>query len=584
MKRLALLLAVGLGGCTGSIGELPGSSGGQPATPGTPSQPGSNNPVPGNQPPGAQPGNEPGAGNPTPPPSAQVACPTNGGQTVGRRALRRMTNAELETTIRTTFGIDAKAWAGLTVPPDAASEDGFTNNVDHLKVGTEYARGSLESGRKVAALVASDAVLPRLLPCAATGGAACATTFVETFGSKLYRRPLTAAEKARYVALFDKVGKAGDWKAGVYWATAAMLQSPNVIYRSELGEPDGKGRFKLTGYEIASELAYTLTGGPPSDALLKLAADNRLSTADDVEAAARELVFEGATVRPAFRDVLLRFSDQWLGLATLSNLKKDDTAFPDFKADIQEALGEETRRLLTSVLLEEKGGMSKLLTAPYTFVDAKLAKYYGFGTPGADFTKVDRPAGWGIGVLAQGSMLAIESHSVTTSPTKRGYMVRSRLMCNTPPPPPPVVGNLPEPTEAETTRQRYEQLHAGVQECKGCHQLMDPIGFAFEHLDASGRYREKEGKFPIDASGVVTSTSAGDLAFNGPTELANKIAGLPEISDCAAAHIAAYALGASRESATCLTGTATDELRKGGSLVDFFVRLTRSDHFRLRQQ
>jgi len=170
-----------------------------------------------------------------------------------------------------------------------------------------------------------------------------------------------------------------------------------------------------------------------------------------------------------------------------------------------------------------------------------------------------------------------------TSPTKRGAFIRTKLMCGVIPPPPAVVGNLPEPTEAETTRQRYEELHSADASCRACHQLMDPIGFAFEHLDATGRYREREGRFDIDDSGVVTGTSAGDIAFRGPTELATALARLPEVSDCLAAHIAAYSFGISRESATCLINSAADGLRGGGTLVDFFLALARSDHFRYRQ-
>jgi hypothetical protein len=365
-----------------------------------------------------------------------------------------------------------------------------------------------------------------------------------------------------------------------------MLQSPNVIYRTELGEADGS-RFKLTAYEVASELSYAFTGGPPGAELLQLAASNRLSTPDQLEAAARALIIDPATqaVRPAFRDVLLRFTDQWLGLASLSNLKKDDMAFPDFNGQIQEALAEESRRFISSVVLEDKGSVKELLTAPYTFVDARLAKFYGYGTaPATGFARVDRPANWGVGLLAQGSMLAIEAHSLHTSPTKRGYLVRTGLMCGVVPPPPPVVGELPEPTEAETTRKRYEQLHVADPGCKSCHQLMDPIGFAFEHLDATGRYRAKEGNYDIDDSGVLSNTSAGELPFRGPSELARALAPLPEVSDCVAANLSAYLVGLSPHSATCLVNSATEELRRGISLIDFAVRIARSDHFRLRQQ
>jgi hypothetical protein len=186
-------------------------------------------------------------------------------------------------------------------------------------------------------------------------------------------------------------------------------------------------------------------------------------------------------------------------------------------------------------------------------------------------------------LLAQGALLSVESHSKSTSPTKRGFFVRTRLLCQPVPPPPPVVGDLPPPTEGETTRQRYETLHAADPGCKSCHQMFDPIGFAFEHLDATGKYRPKEGKFDIDDSGHVSSTSQGDLAFRGPTELATKLAGLPEVSGCVASFMAAYAFGVSQENASCLVRSATLELQKGKSLLDFYVSLARSDHFRLRQ-
>ena len=96
---------------------------------------------------------------------------------------------------------------------------------------------------------------------------------------------------------------------------------------------------------------------------------------------------------------------------------------------------------------------------------------------------MNRPADWGVGFMSQGSMLSVLANGISTSPTRRGHMVRSTLMCTTVPPPPPVVDPIPEPTEAKTTRQRYEELHAGNAACSGCHKLMDPIGFAFEHLD-----------------------------------------------------------------------------------------------------
>jgi hypothetical protein len=194
-----------------------------------------------------------------------------------------------------------------------------------------------------------------------------------------------------------------------------------------------------------------------------------------------------------------------------------------------------------------------------------------------------RPAGWGVGLLAQGSLLSIGAGSVSSSPTKRGHLVRDRILCNKVPPPPPVVAELPAPTEAETTRQRYEVLHLSDTNCKTCHALMDPIGFGFEHLDAAGRYRAKEGRFDIDDSGMVIATSAGTLPFRGPEELARALAPLPEVADCLADFVTGHAFGIDHGEAGCVARTATEELRAGKiGVVDYYVRLARAENLRTR--
>jgi predicted ester cyclase len=313
------------------------------------------------------------------------------------------------------------------------------------------------------------------------------------------------------------------------------------------------------------------------------AAGNRLSTPDQIEAAARALVYDaGGQVKPAFREVMFKFADSWMGLSSLSNLEKDRNAFPDFTPEIQDALAEETRQFLATVLFEEKGNATSLLTAPYTVVSAPLARYYGLPGGAAGFAKVPRAPGTGLGLLAQGSLLSVESHNVSTSPTKRGNFIRSRILCGIVPPPPPVVADLPPPTGAETTRQRYEVVHLQDNTCKACHKMFDPLGFAFEHLDATGRYRAKEGRFDIDDSGEMIDTSAGTIPFRGPAELSTALAKLPEVSSCMASYMAAFAFGLSQQNASCLVQSATNDLRGGMSLVDFYIRMARSEHFRTR--
>jgi len=585
MIRLAPWVTLGtvLAGCTGAIGDPSGRNGDPSPTGGSVTGTGATGTM-GATGAGGSTVVDPPPPPPPGPPSAQITCPATPTEIVGHRALRRLTNAELETTLRSTFNLSTAQWPGVNLPSDAASLDGFTNNVDALTVGPDYASGTLDGGKTIAALVSADPLLTQLLPCSTKGDAACADTFVSTFGAKLYRRPLTAAEKGRYLALYDKISKQSDFKTFVYWATTTMLQSPNLVYRSEIGAPDGADRFQLTPYEVATELAYTFLGGPPTADLTQLAAMNQLSTPDQVEAAARALVFDAQTVKPAFRELVLRFADQWLGLTGLSNLKKDAMSFPDFTSQIQDSMAEETRHFLSGALFDDRGSVKSLLTAPYTFVAPTLAKYYGYGAPtGVDFLRVDRPATAGVGLLAQGSLLAVHANGLSTSPTRRGHLVRTKMLCTVVPPPGIVVGPIPPPSEANTTRQRYEMLHAVNPTCKACHSMMDPIGFALEHLDGAGRYRALEGKFEIDDTGTVSNTSAGDLKVKGPTELANAISTLPEVNDCVASYVAAYALGVGHDSAACLVSSATAEMRGGLSLVDFYVRMARSDHFRSRQ-
>ncbi|MEA2699260.1 MAG: hypothetical protein QOI66_3531 [Myxococcales bacterium] len=525
---------------------------------------------------------------------APLTCAAGGGDAPGRRVVRRLTSSEFEASIESVFGIASGSdWTGL-LPPDPAAANGFGNNVDRLTVGPEYASGMQATGGRIADLVTNATNLPRLLACSSKGDMACANTFLDTYGTRLYRRPLTTAEKNRYLALFTKITTSSpaiaapaNFKTWVYWTTSALVQSPNTIYRSEMGEAMAGGRFNLTPFEIASALAYTFTGGPPSPALLQQATANQLGSADQVEAAARAMVFDASqNVRPEFKTVFLTFSEQWLGLTSLANKVKDAQAFPDFNDAVQTSMAGETQQFVSSVVFDDRGKPADLLTAPYTFIDATLARYYGFGAAaGTAFTRVDRPAGWGVGLLAQGGLLAVEAGTLETSPTKRGHLVRTNLLCNIVPPPPPVVSPLPEPTAANTTRERYEKLHATDASCRSCHELMDPIGFGLEHLDASGRYRDKEGAFDIDDSGTMVLTQGGRVAFKGPTELAETLARMPETSDCMAAFMASFAFGVDQNEATCMVASATSALRAGSlSLIDFYIQLARSEHFRVRSQ
>ncbi|MFT3926867.1 MAG: DUF1592 domain-containing protein [Myxococcales bacterium] len=508
----------------------------------------------------------------------------------GPRLLRRLTKPEFESTVRAVFSLDLQAWPGSTLPPDAAAQNGFTNQVDQLAVGDSFAERLLESAEQVGDLVSTAEHLDKLVSCGATGGAACANQFLDRVGKRLYRRPLAQDERARYLDLLAQVGDAGgSFTQWVKWATTSLVASPHAVYRSELGEADASGDFQLNAYERATALAYTFTGAPPSEALLAQAERGELADAEGLRAAAKQLALDSSGApNPAFREQFARFVGQWLGLSALANRQKDASLFPDWSDAVRGSMAAELQAFVEHVVFDARGDMNELLTAPYTMLDPTLASFYGYGASDqTGFTLTQRPSDWGVGLLAQGALLSLRATNRDTSPTQRGHMVRERILCFDVPPPPPTVGKIPDGTGAETTRQRYETLHAANASCASCHRLMDPVGFGFEHLDATGRYRTSENGFSIDDTGMLVATSKGvsDVAFQGPTELADQVANNEVAGACLGSYFASFAFGLDRHDTSCLVENARERLGKGEqSILDFMLALVDAPHFTQRHE
>lgn len=510
-------------------------------------------------------------------PSA-VVCEAGASNVAGPRLLRRLTADEVSVSVRAVFGLDEAAWSGPALPPDPAAGSGYTNDADRLRVTEAFAVALEATAQDVATAVREPGRLAAVLPCSGTGGVDCARTFITTQGAALYRRPLTQDEVERYLELYDEVVADEGFDGFVYWATSTLLQSPNFIYRSELGEPDDQGGYTLSPYEVATAVAYTFGGAPPGPALLELAASGGLQSSPEVLDAVRAYALDAdGKPLPHLRDRMHVFHRQWLGLSGLANAEKDPTLYPGFDESVKAGMQAELDAFVEQVLFEDGGGASELLTADHSELDAALASYYGFGEAG---TAAPKPETWGTGVLSLGGVLAAHSTYLATSPTQRGFMVRRKFLCTTPPPPPPGVGDLPEPGAAETTRERYE-MHVSEPSCAGCHVLMDPIGFGFESLDASGRYRSDENGFPIDDSGTVVGLGmAQDVPFVGPVELAAALAGAPAVSECVTAQMASFAFGMSTESTECIVDGPAEQMVNGEiGMVDAFVAFAGTEHF-----
>jgi Protein of unknown function (DUF1592)/Protein of unknown function (DUF1588)/Protein of unknown function (DUF1595) len=367
------------------------------------------------------------------------------------------------------------------------------------------------------------------------------------YGYRLFRRPVTDAAVASYVALFTQgVGDlrltAADALAGML---GALLQSPNTLYITQLGAVAGK-MYKLDAYEVASVLAYGLTGTAPPTSLLDRVATGALATPQAIATEARAL-----SASPAGQAHLTRFFQAWLQYDRVPFASKDPTVYGTLTPAITAAMVTESQMLVDAVY-QKGGGFADLLLAPQTYVNKTLAQHYGWDAAGltdATFVERQRPAGQGVGLLAQGASLTRLGTSNSSSPTQRGAFVLRSLMCRELGSPPPVVPDITPPSELITTRERYEKVHA-VSGCVACHGRMDPIGFGFENFDGAGRYRTQEVGKPIDATGKILDL--GGITFDGAQDLAEKLAAAPDLSQCFAAQLTSYVYGVSVADSLCI--------------------------------
>jgi mono/diheme cytochrome c family protein len=435
---------------------------------------------------------------------------------------------------------------------------------------------------KAASAIAAQALdgASALVPCqASTADAACAEALVRQLGRRAFRRPLAEPEVARYKALF---GAQAAPESGLRVVLEVMLSSPHFLYRSELGEPQPDGTYRLTPYEIAGALSYQFWGTSPDPDLLLAAEQGDLSTPDGIEVQARRLLAD-----PRSRAVAAAFALQWLGVERITGEVKSQLLFPTFEHATGVAMAEETSRFFTHVVFDGSHRLDELFTADYTFVDQPLAAFYGLPAPSGgagQWGKVSLPPARRAGVLAHGSILGSYAHSDQTSPIRRGVFVRETLLCQPLGTPPPQAGGVPKVDPNATTRERFRQ-HTDNPVCKTCHQYIDPVGFGFEGFDAVGRPRDTEGGVAIDATGDLTDVErlgAGThAAFDGLPQLAAALVSSEQLHACFALQYYRFAHGALEgpADACALQGIREAFDKSGHDVQELMVAVTRSPSF-----
>jgi hypothetical protein len=363
--------------------------------------------------------------------------------------------------------------------------------------------------------------------------------------------------------------------------------------RSELGTEAAAGRFTLTPFEVASALSYTYWGTMPDDALFASARSGALSGKREIEAQARRLLSA-----PRGRARIAAFAGEWLEASRAYVATKDAKTYPAIKdaatsTQIVDAMKAELDAFFTGIAFDSTKKFSELFTADYTFVNDRLAAFYGLPAPGTGETtaKVTLPAGSPRGgLLTTGMFLFGHARADQSSPTQRGHTIRANVFCTDVLPPPPGVDATVKPgTPGKTGRQQIEAL-TGTGSCAGCHSLMNPIGFGLEGFDGAAQVRTLDNGEAVDTSGAINGlASSPTLAFNGPRELAALIAKDAEAQACLASHYYRYARGfVPEQTGEDRDAVAADNLGKAFvkgnlDLPELFLQVALQDSFTARR-
>ncbi|MES1173115.1 MAG: DUF1592 domain-containing protein [Myxococcales bacterium] len=460
---------------------------------------------------------------------------------------RRLTRAEYNATVSVLLGDTTSPATNL--PPELIGNL-FSNDSAQQPVSADLVSGYNNIAADIATRATTGAQLATLAPCAASATSAatqdsCAQTFIQSFGSKAYRRPLAADEAADLLTLEKAVTAGGTFTSGLAAVIEAVLQSPDFLYRIEQGVPDPANAAQRipSGDEMATRLSFLFWGVGPDDALRTAAASGELLTPAGVLKNAQRLLADDRS-----HAVVKYFFDSLFPITTLTDQARDATLYPKFSPQIGSYMRQETETFLQNEIFNGKGTWPSVLTADYTYVNGPLAAYYGIsGVTGNDFQKVQLDTTKRMGLLTQGAVMTGTTVTNSTNPVLRGSFVVNKLMClNISLPSDPGLlaqVKVPDNVSGTTARTRFS-AHSSQPVCHTCHALMDPIGFALENYDAVGQYRTMEGDQVIDASGKIpdVGTETHQTVVGG-VQLAQQLAESETAQRCFAQHWLEYGYG-----------------------------------------
>jgi hypothetical protein len=487
--------------------------------------------------------------------------------------LRLLTRFEYNNSVRDLLGDSSGPARDFPREPLA---NGLDNDATLNQVGDENVLRYLEASESLAKVAVANTALAMPICTAAP----CAEKFISEFGQRLFRRPLTTDESLGMQPLFSAALAKQDAQGAMETTLAALLQSPQFVYRDEWGTSAiGTSALRLSGHQIASKLSYFVFGTTPDAVLQQAATQGELNTAAGVAQTANKMVNDARGM-----DGLARFLSQWLYLDGVQNTEKDIYTFTDFSRELAKSWRTSLEMFVSNSLVETHS-LKGLLTSPALFVDSKMT---GYGAEvvfanNTEFRQTVQAPGRATGILGQPGFLAFKSLHNGSSPIRRGIFVLDKLLCEPPPPPPADVPIVPPPlSKSLTTRERFDN-HRKDPTCASCHNVIDPVGFAFEHYDGMGRWRATENGQPINAQGgIVTANDESLIGMgDGLEPMIEKLVQSRQVHDCVAREVYRYAVGRPllHEDECWLKEITDNFMKSGGDFKTLIVSIASSPSF-----
>jgi hypothetical protein len=497
----------------------------------------------------------------------------------GRVTIRRLNRTEYNNTIRDLIGIDFRP------ADDFPSDDvgnGFDNMGDVLSLPPLLMEEYLAAAETIVERAMQDETAREQIvlhqPTDELTRREATKRNLKIFATRAFRRTVSDAEIDRLVELAKFAIDQGASPAEAFQtALQAVLVSPSFLFRVEADPEPGQNIRPLDDFELASRLSYFLWSSMPDRELFRLAKAGTLHEPKTLDDQVKRMLQDAKAIA-----LTENFAGQWLQLRSLTEMVPDPQQYPTFDDELRSAMRRETEMFFAAVVREDRS-ILEFLDADFSYVNARLADHYGMEGVEGDQFRLVKLGNRRRGILTQASILLITSNPTRTSPVKRGKWILDNILGEPPPPPSEGVAELDESPDAlGSFRERLEQ-HRSNEACSVCHRKMDALGFGLENFDVIGAWRDRDGRFEIDASGTLP----GNLQFEGPKQLMQILAEQKreQFCRCLAKKMLTYALGRGLESFDrCAVDDIMKQLIKNDYRFSGLVRaIVLSEPFRFRE-